>query len=1207
MLKRSTGASKIFSNEVYPSTTNYAVSFTLLPATIPTGTAVSFFGLTNATSRTKDVSNVNTITQSSTTGFYGFKIVGSTGVIVQEGTDARSANWSVTGNGSVGRWGTNATISTNMVLTIIYNAGVMTYLCNGVRLASSTTPVANIASLGFAIFTDTNWLPGRIADVTFSQGLGPTGQAGTTGPTGTTGASGVTGNTGVTGTTGWTGPTGFAGPGTFTWDTVANRNVITSGSRPISGISAQSSNIVALTAPTASTTSTPDAIVSAPANYSAAALFPFAFTNEGYSEPFSITFMIDSTNAPSVTGVPAAAFNAYFGLTQNRNYSLTSTSTRPQNTYYALGTAMGPSVVLTNPTSGSPWLNDLVPSFDYMFSLGRGQKGWALTSMIENRGAQGATAPNYTETVFTNGTPTTSDLAPSTPISMPFITGGQATTSTYLNIIYSGSEIVYSVNNVRWRSIPLSAMPGPMYGAIMLGILPRGVNVYITNFVRIGQQFTGPVGITGPSILSIRPINNASYNSQPNLRISGNIVSCTSVTNTSASTDIGGEWAFVPTPITSACTVNYTINLPGGFGTGTDVKRIELGLRRIRNTAGSTPGNPGPDITQENPPRTTPFTDSNIDYSIYLVNDKFMVRATPNVSATTYPSSTVNNSTASAYYGRMSILPINSTQSAVYTDATAVTNILTDTTQNNTSWYATSSVTSSVTLNISIVYTGNSIAFNINGVPIVTRLGSTIPFVASTSPYYVALRMLSVSPADTVTLSITPAQGPTGAFTTGNLSFTSRAPASVLVLGNSNTISVIKPGTVNLDATDLPFVYSNNPLTGPFVLNFLFNTNTSASSSGTDGNTASTTTHAVEFAVGLVSTVAARNAFNGNTNPMLYGMMVNGAMVAYKMDGATFVDTTGPNTANASPSPGSSSTIKMTTLASAPITMPFSGNHSLQIKYDGTNLSYYVDGQIIVTPGQSFTFTPVTKGPYYLVMSFANGDQFSSVPLGRTVPPTNFSLQVISSELFGATGLLGPAQSHLQKFDVNASQPAAWTAVPGAVNTANSYVIFIKDTANSSVSAAEIAHTSGVFTYTAADGSSRAMVNLTINITSTATAFSYRCIVFTGQPSTTAKMVFPSASGWAQSMGTANPWTSNAKFSFIMNSGDSFVLQAYGGATQSLTSWAGSIIVEKLPVAQGGGGRRVPVTPIQKRRKFNSLKVRKASRVYTKKGAKKNA
>jgi hypothetical protein len=133
------------------------------------------------------------------------------------------------------------------------------------------------------------------------------------------------------------------------------------------------------------------------------------------------------------------------------------------------------------------------------------------------------------------------------------------------------------------------------------------------------------------------------------------------------------------------------------------------------------------------------------------------------------------------------------------------------------------------------------------------------------------------------------------------------------------------------------------------------------------------------------------------------------------------------------------------------------------------------------------------------------------------------------------------------------------------------------------------------------------MVNLTVSITSTAAAFSYRCVVFTGQPSATAKMVFPSATGWAQSMGTANPWTSNSQFSFILNSGDSFLIQGYG-TSQSTSSWAGSIIIEKLPVAQGGGGgRRATVTPIQKRRKFNSLKVRKASRVYTKKGAKKIA
>jgi hypothetical protein len=1189
ILKQGAANSKIFSNEVYPNTANYAVSFTILPTTIPTGT--SYFGLINVSSRTKVVTDVNTIIQSPTVGFYGFKFVG-TAITIQEGTGNYSAAWTLTANGSIGAWGTATTASPNMVLMIMYNSGVMTYFCNGVRLATSMSPVTNIASLGFAIFTDTTWSSGPIANVTFSQGLGPTGPLGVTGPTGF-------------------GSTGFAGPGTFTWDTTAGKNIITSGNNPISGISAQSSNLTALTAPIATTPSTTNAITNAPAVYTTSASFPFAFTNEGYSEPFSITFMIDSTNAPSVTGTAVAAFNAYFGVTQTKAYSLTSTSILPVNIYYSLGTAMGTATIIpVTPTTGSPWLNDLVPSFDYMFSLGRGQKGWALTSMIENRGAQGATAPNYTETVFTNGTPTTNDLVPSTPISMPFVTGGQATTFTYLNITYSGSEIIYSVNNVRWRSIPISTMPGPMYGAIMLGILPRGVNVYITNFVRIGQQFTGPMGVTGSSMISIRPINNASYNSQANIGIAGSTISCRNVTNTSATPDMGGEWTFITTPITSACTVNYTINLPGGFGAGASVKRIEVGLRRIRNTIGSAPGNPGADITQENPSRTTPNADSNIDYSVYIVNDKFMVRATPNVSATAYPSSTVNSTPSSAYYGRMSILPINSTQSVVYTDATAVTNILTDTSQNNTSWYATSSESTAVTLNISIVYTGNSVTFNINGVPIMTRLGSTVPFLSSAAPYYAAVRMLSISPADTVTLSITPAQGPTGAFTTGNLSFTSRAPANVLALGNSNTISVIKPGIVNLDTVDLPFVYSNNPLTGPFVLNFLFNTNTGASTLATDGGPVSTTAHAIEFAVGLVSTVAARNAFNGtSTNPMLYGMMVNGTTVAYKTNSGSFVSTSGPNVIT--PSPGASTTIQMTNLA-APITMPFSGNHSLQIKYDGTNLSYYVDGQIIVPAGQAFTFTPPIKAPYYLVMSFANGDQFSSVPLGRTVPPTNFSLQVISSELFGATGLLGPAQSHLQKFDVNTPQPAAWTGAPTAVNTASSYVIFTKDTVNSSVSAAEIAHTNGIFTYTAADGSSRAMVNLTVNITSTVAAFSYRCVVFTGQPSATAKMIFPSASGWAQSMaasagmGAAYPWTSNAKFSFILNSGDSYVLQAYGTG-QSVTSWAGSIIVEKLPVAQGGGGRRVPVTPIQKRRKFNSLKVRKASRVYTKKGAKKNA
>jgi hypothetical protein len=262
-----------------------------------------------------------------------------------------------------------------------------------------------------------------------------------------------------------------------------------------------------------------------------------------------------------------------------------------------------------------------------------------------------------------------------------------------------------------------------------------------------------------------------------------------------------------------------------------------------------------------------------------------------------------------------------------------------------------------------------------------------------------------------------------------------------------------------------------------------------------------------------------------------------------------------------------------------------------------------------VTPGQTFTFSPTIKAPYYLVMSFANGDQFSSIPLGRTVPPTNFTLQVISSELFGATGLLGPAQSHLQMFNVASPQPGTWTGVPAAVNTANTFFIFTRDTFNSSAAAAEITHSAGVFTYNAADGASRAMVNLTVNIISTVAtngAFSYRCVVFTGPPSTTARVVFPSSTGWAQSMGTATPWTSNAKFSFMMNTGDSFLLQGYG-TSQTTTGWGGSIIVEKLPVAQGGGGRRVPVSPIRKLPKRTSLKVRKSSRIYTKKGGKKNA
>ena len=965
---------------------------------------------------------------------------------------------------------------------------------------------------------------------------------------------------------------------------------------PLDGILVQSANTTALTSPAAPVTSTTNAISTPISGYST---LPFAFTNEGYSDPFSITFRIDST------GAPVGALNMYLGLSQKTTtmYSANSTNALPANSLYGLSAQMATPSLLTSPTG--VWLNDFVPSFDYMFSIGRAQNGWNVTSMIENGGTYAATPTNYKETIFTTDT--------GIPFISPLYIGGSSTL-TYLNITYTGSAIVYSVNNVKWRSVP-AQITAPLYGAIMLGILPSSVKVYLTSFVRVGQQSTGPVGITGPSIISIRPISSPTYNSSANLSVNGNTVVYRAGTNVPASDqDSGGEWAFITTPITSASTVNFTINFPAGF-TSSTYKHIEVGLRRIRNTTGGVGGSPGSDITQEVPTMGTPdYTDTNIDYSIYIVNSNFMLRAAPlaTTTSTVLPPSTIFNNTASPYYGRLSVLPMGSTGSATYTIAnapemsTGVNLIGTVTSVNNTAWYSSTTAPANTSVNVSIVFSGNTISYFINGVQIMTRMGASVPFLSSSAPYYPAVRMLFTEPGDAVTMSLAPAQGPTGTFTATNLSLVSKAPINVLSLNNANTVSVIKPGTVNLNGVDLPYVFSNNPLTGPFVLNFMFNTDTGASTDGAaDGQAASGASSAIEFAVGLVSSIAARNAFDANTNPMLYGMMVNTstvgtpASVYWKGNGAGPFLTTNPVINAVTPSPVNNAQM----LSTATQTIPFGGNQSLQIKYDGTNLSFYVNGVLIspatTTAGQNYTFTPATRGPYYLVMSFANGDQYSTIPLGQRGPPTNFNLQVTLSEIFGGTNILGTTLTHLQTFTPIAG--GAQSSAPSAVNTP--ILLYTKDAANSSAATPEIVYAAGVFTYNANDSASRTMVNLTPSLTSTVgnSGFFLRYVVFTGLPSATAKITGP----WIQATGVTNAWSLNSKFSFILNNGDSFILQGYGNSLSATTVFGGSLIVEKLPVAQGGR-RRVPVSPIRKLPKYNSLKLRKSgkSKVYTKKGTK---
>jgi hypothetical protein len=264
-------------------------------------------------------------------------------------------------------------------------------------------------------------------------------------------------------------------------------------------------------------------------------------------------------------------------------------------------------------------------------------------------------------------------------------------------------------------------------------------------------------------------------------------------------------------------------------------------------------------------------------------------------------------------------------------------------------------------------------------------------------------------------------------------------------------------------------------------------------------------------------------------------------------------------------------------------------------------MSYYVDGVLMQVTGAvaGSTFTPTNKGPFYLVMSFANADQFSSIPAGQTTPPTNFTLQVTMSEIFGGTNnLLGTTLTHLQTFNTTYAMA---TAVPTAV--IGTYATFTLDATNSTANTPpEVVYNSsnGQFTYTASDNASKAMINLTINVSAAGT-FNMRYLVFNSTP--TLKITGPTIP--ASGAGTA--WGLTMKVSFILNNGDKFILQAWATAATSFITGS-TVVVEKLPVAQGGGGqldhRWVNVHPIPKRHpsRKSSLRISKSS---TKKGNRK--
>ena len=443
-----------------------------------------------------------------------------------------------------------------------------------------------------------------------------------------------------------------------------------------------------------------------------------------------------------------------------------------------------------------------------------------------------------------------------------------------------------------------------------------------------------------------------------------------------------------------------------------------------------------------------------------------------------------------------------------------------------------------------------------------------------------------ISTSDTVTVNLLPATGQTGAFTPTNLTLISKAPTNVLSLGNANSISVVKSGTVNLDATDSPTVVSGNALTGPFVLNFMFNTDRGAASSNTDGGPTTPFSHGVEFAVGLVTHVSGRDTYDGKSG-FLYGMVVNttaaaaggssiaNAAATVYCKGEAAVNTgSGPvvGPTNAGSSSGVSYWFGPTLpLANANLAIiPKGGNHSLQIRFDGANLSYYVDGVLLrpsVAPPVAGTTCQVqasNRERFYLVMNFGNGSQFSSIPVGQRVPPTNFTIQVTMSEIFGgANNLLGTTLTHLQTFNTTY---AMTTSAPAAV--IGTYATFVLDTVNSSAFAPEVVYTTanGQFRYTATDNVSRAMINLTINV-SAAGAFNMRYLVFNS--SSALRITGPTI----PASGATTVWGLTMKVSFILNTGDIFILQAWAplGATPFLSG--STVVVEKLPVAQGGGGQ----------------------------------
>ena len=105
-----------------------------------------------------------------------------------------------------------------------------------------------------------------------------------------------------------------------------------------------------------------------------------------------------------------------------------------------------------------------------------------------------------------------------------------------------------------------------------------------------------------------------------------------------------------------------------------------------------------------------------------------MIRAAPLAETTNsvFPESTLNNNTASPFYGSVSIQGT----SGVYTEA-ASTDLYT-----SGSWNAAGEGVP-VAVTFTLVYTGSTVSYFVNGMPIATKLGNSVPFVTS-APVYAA-------------------------------------------------------------------------------------------------------------------------------------------------------------------------------------------------------------------------------------------------------------------------------------------------------------------------------------------------------------------------------------------------------------------------------------------------------------------------------------